>query len=517
MLRALLLTAAALLASPAAAQAHAERWASPDSTLASGDCAASAPCSLDFAVHGASDGETVVVSPGVYGVTTPLDPSAVIDITGVAGQPRPRLVGAATLTGATMSFKTGGTLRHLRIDATAADQDPLTMQGGAGESLLLSSASGDGAKIVGSPEWTVLRDSVVRTLGDGEGSAGLKLREAGGLGNVKLVNVTVMAPRGGAVGVRCEVRAGEARILNSIVRGAAGDIQAKQNGVSCTAGNSNFRAAASPGVLDGLGNQEGEPLFVDGARGDYRTPAGSPTIDAGTTDAPLGPSDAAGCARTLGTAPDIGAFEHGCATAIAEPLTLDAHQDQIDQLLAAVADPEIGESVVVGRAQGEIRVRRPGSSRFKALDDVRQVPVGSVVDAREGRVRLLSAIDGDGTVQMGRFWGARFVVRQGSDGDGMTTLALRGGRFASCGAGASSRIGAGRRRVVRRLWARDRRGRFRTHGHNSVATARGTAWVTKDRCDGTLTVVKAGAVSVRDKRRGKTVLVEAGERYLARR
>ena len=517
MLRALILTAAALLAAPAAAQADVERWATPDSTLASGDCAASAPCTLDFAVHGASDGDTVVVSPGVYGVAAPLDPSAAIDIRGVAGQPRPRLVGAATLLESTLSFKTGGTLRHLRIDATAADQDPLTMAGGVGEDLLLSSASGDGAKIVGSPEWTVLRDSVVRTLGHGEGTAGLKLRESGGLGNVKLVNVTVMAPNGDAVGVRCEVRQGESRILNSIVRGAGGDIHATKAGVTCTAGSSNFRAAASPGVLDGLGNQQAEPVFADAARGDYRTLAGSPTVDAGTTDAPLGETDTGGCARVLGLAPDIGAYEQGCETAPAEPLTLDTHQEQIDQLLAAAADPEIGESVVVGRAKGEIRVRRPGSSRFKSLADIRQIPVGSVIDAREGQVRLLSATDGEGAVQLGRFWGTRFVVRQRAGGHGMTTLALRGGDFASCGAGASSRVGGGRRRVVRRLWSRDRGGRFRTHGHNSVATARGTAWVTKDRCDGTLTVVKEGAVSVRDKRRGKTVLVEAGERYLARR
>jgi hypothetical protein len=69
---------------------------------------------------------------------------------------------------------------------------------------------------------------------------------------------------------------------------------------------------------------------------------------------------------------------------------------------------------------------------------------------------------------------------------------------------------------VRRLWARDRGGRFRTHGRNSVATARGTAWLTVDRCDGTLTVVSEGAVEVRDGRRRRTVLVRKGRKYLAR-
>ena len=95
MVRALLLIVAATLAVPAAAQANSERRASPDSTLASGACAATAPCSLDFAVHGAGDGDQVVVAPGFYAVATPLDPTAAIDIHGVPGQPRPRLVGAA--------------------------------------------------------------------------------------------------------------------------------------------------------------------------------------------------------------------------------------------------------------------------------------------------------------------------------------------------------------------------------------------------------------------------------------
>jgi hypothetical protein len=45
---------------------------------------------------------------------------------------------------------------------------------------------------------------------------------------------------------------------------------------------------------------------------------------------------------------------------------------------------------------------------------------------------------------------------------------------------------------------------------------RGTRWVTVDRCDGTLTRVTEGAVSVRDKVRHRTVLVRAGHSYLAK-
>jgi hypothetical protein len=71
-------------------------------------------------------------------------------------------------------------------------------------------------------------------------------------------------------------------------------------------------------------------------------------------------------------------------------------------------------------------------------------------------------------------------------------------------------------RGERSLPDRPRRPRRRTHGNDSVATARGIAWVTHDRCDGTLTRVTEGAVIVRDLARGRRVRLEAGESYLAR-
>ena len=54
--------------------------------------------------------------------------------------------------------------------------------------------------------------------------------------------------------------------------------------------------------------------------------------------------------------------------------------------------------------------------------------------------------------------------------------------------------------VLGRLWGNGK-GRFRTNGKYSSATVRGTIWLTTDRCDGTLTTVKRGTVSVRDLRR----------------
>jgi hypothetical protein len=60
------------------------------------------------------------------------------------------------------------------------------------------------------------------------------------------------------------------------------------------------------------------------------------------------------------------------------------------------------------------------------------------------------------------------------------------------------------------------KGHFRTTGRFAAATVRGTDWGVRDRCDGTLTVVRTGVVVVRDFRLRKDVIVRAGHTYLAK-
>ena len=72
------------------------------------------------------------------------------------------------------------------------------------------------------------------------------------------------------------------------------------------------------------------------------------------------------------------------------------------------------------------------------------------------------------------------------------------------------------RMSARRLWAKDRHGRYRTLGRISVAIVRGTEWTTAETCTGTVTRVIRGAVQVRDLHTGKRVLVKAGHAYRAR-
>jgi len=186
------------------------------------------------------------------------------------------------------------------------------------------------------------------------------------------------------------------------------------------------------------------------------------------------------------------------------------------QLAGPVAT--LGSTVVVAPVAGTVGVKVPGAAGFTTLAAGAAIPVGAILDTRAGTVALTTAVDG-GATQTATFHSGVFQVRQSKTAHGLTDILLRGPAL-NCGrASASARAATVAKRKPRRrqLWARDNGGRFSTHGKNSVATVRGTTWVTTDTCTGTRTTVHAGAVSVRDVHRHRTVLVRAGHSYLARR
>ncbi|HEX7297945.1 MAG TPA: fibronectin type III domain-containing protein [Solirubrobacteraceae bacterium] len=178
--------------------------------------------------------------------------------------------------------------------------------------------------------------------------------------------------------------------------------------------------------------------------------------------------------------------------------------------------PVLGKSVNLDERSGQVTVKVPGVPSYVALSQRTSVPVGSIVDTRHGSVTLRTAVRG-GKVQSAIFHGGLFQVRQPRDAAGLTELRLRG-PLPTCGSGAARAAATAKRKrkPPRRLWGRDNHGRFRTRGGNSVATVRGTSWYVEDRCGGTLTRVTKGSVSVRDLRLHRTVLVSAGQSYLAR-
>ncbi|MBJ7473081.1 MAG: hypothetical protein JHD16_17380, partial [Solirubrobacteraceae bacterium] len=69
----------------------------------------------------------------------------------------------------------------------------------------------------------------------------------------------------------------------------------------------------------------------------------------------------------------------------------------------------------------------------------------------------------------------------------------------------------------RHVWGQDNGGRYETHGRDSVATVRGTKWLTTDTCAGTVVKVYEGAVSVQPKVGGKPTLVTVGGRHFTPR
>jgi hypothetical protein len=189
--------------------------------------------------------------------------------------------------------------------------------------------------------------------------------------------------------------------------------------------------------------------------------------------------------------------------------------------------PDQGDDVNAELEHGVVLVRLPGSHRVLPLKAGASIPVGAVVDARHGKVKIESAPDSAGHPQHANFTGAVFQVVQGHTGEVVTTLVMRGRMLGLCKQQARRQsvfgrsfaplaaMSARRHRAVRRLWGSGH-GHFRTRGRHGAATVRGTVWLTADYCDGTLVKVKRGLVGVRDFTRHKTVEVPAGHSYFAK-
>jgi hypothetical protein len=198
--------------------------------------------------------------------------------------------------------------------------------------------------------------------------------------------------------------------------------------------------------------------------------------------------------------------------------------------------PILGQTFNVRETKGNVKIQLPrGTSaarakalgyppaalnRFVSLSEALSVPMGSTLDTRRGTVRLLSAglPQPDNSAFNGAsFNGGVFNVRQRGNNP-LTTLTMRGpGLRCKGGVRKSSVVSAAR---TRSIFGRGR-GRFRTRGRRSSATVRGTSWVQKDSCRGTLTVVRQGSVVVKDVAKRRPIVLRASgpnkkRRYFAR-
>jgi len=182
-----------------------------------------------------------------------------------------------------------------------------------------------------------------------------------------------------------------------------------------------------------------------------------------------------------------------------------------------VAGPDLGHTVTVTPLDAQVLIAPATTTPPIVLPDVLQaelrtaseVPTGTTVNASLGKVAIEAVTttpDGPGTVGRAEVRGGIFTIFQ--IGDREPTLRMRPG-IRPCQPARAARVPPEARIRIRA------RGRFRTVGGYGRGAGRGTEWVMRERCDGTVFRVFEGIVSVHDYTRRRSVDVVAGQCYLA--
>jgi hypothetical protein len=186
--------------------------------------------------------------------------------------------------------------------------------------------------------------------------------------------------------------------------------------------------------------------------------------------------------------------------------------------------PRLGRTENAAPVSGISFVKMP-TGTFLPLTGATQIPVGAEIDALHGSLRLTAATGRRGKTQRGVFGGAVFRLTQAAEGaaQALTTLSIVEGAFrgapsyALCTSrpAADPIATAASSRTLQLLHA-SAHGKFKTRGRYSAATVRGTIWSISDRCGGTLVHDVTDSVAVTDFVRHKTIILHAGQSYLAK-
>ncbi|HWH12832.1 MAG TPA: Ig-like domain-containing protein [Solirubrobacteraceae bacterium] len=216
-----------------------------------------------------------------------------------------------------------------------------------------------------------------------------------------------------------------------------------------------------------------------------------------------------------------------------------------------IPEPVLGKTVNLEAISGKVYVKLPGGTRsterataaastapgkgigFIPIEDARQVPVGTIVDTRAGTAMIASATSVKNKLYTGSFFAGLFKILQNRRQKGLTSLDIMNtrprtaalcttlGKSAVVAAANPSARAAARRpkrtlskKILGLLSSKDT-GVFTVRGNYAAATVRGTQFTVTDRCDGTLTRVTRGIVSVSNLRTRRTVTLHAGQSYLA--
>jgi hypothetical protein len=186
--------------------------------------------------------------------------------------------------------------------------------------------------------------------------------------------------------------------------------------------------------------------------------------------------------------------------------------------------PVVRESTNLTLDSGDVYIKVPGSDQFVKLTADTLVPVGTIIDATNGKAHITMA-NQDGSTYDGVFWDGVFQVLQGSGANPITTMKLRDDlvgkastaraslSLASADVAGSFKAWTSRRRGKKKngLWG-DGHGKFRTSGKGGSAAVRGTRWYVADYQYGSLFKVSRGVVTV-DPIRGKNFPLKAGKQF----
>lgn len=197
--------------------------------------------------------------------------------------------------------------------------------------------------------------------------------------------------------------------------------------------------------------------------------------------------------------------------------------------------PKPGETSVVQVVSGEVFVKLPTrrtlgftglhapfqESGFQPLKGAASIPIGAEVDTRKGTVKVESAAnsfassDRRAKQQTAEISAAIFRIRQQRAKAKSASISTDMSMLSPPGAEARC-VGAPAKGTVVRRMSMVAKGYYRMLGAASTATARSATFNTTDRCDGTLTEVGRGSVTIAVKGQKKPVRVRAGQAYLVK-
>jgi CSLREA domain-containing protein len=547
-----------LLVMPAVASADITVTTGVDHTD-DGDCAqppAPGDCTLREALAHSQPGELVVLPGRDYLLRSELSASHNLTVRG-AGARTTIIRHDREFIDRVLDVMTGVTLNLSGVTVTAGNDDENEGGGiaveGAATLNLTDSAVVDNIGDAGGGIWSAGELNIVRSLIAGNAARGQASEDAfgGGLlligGSATIENSTISdnsaltdvdgpgVGQGGGIHTSVNLELHNVTIAeNEAGTGAFGDggglfqdfggsqqtvatntLIARNDGGNCagtvghpiesTNGLSDNSTEGNCLVIDPSINQLADPLLAGltnngGPTNTHALLTGSPGIDKGDT-ASCPAVDQRGTTRPRGTACDVGAYE------FVPPAQGGPPPPPPDE---GLPDPVPHKNVNALPKSGKVKIKLPGSDKFVELEEGQQIPLGTIVDTRKGRVTIVAA-SGDG--QTADFYAGIFKLSQTKGSKPITVLTLVE-KLTGCKSKKKANAAAKKKRK-RRLWG-DGRGRFRTKGKNSAATVLGTKWLVEDRCASTLTRVVRGKVRVRDFVKKKTVTVKAGKKYVAR-